>query len=242
MPPFDWFFKRGGNKPDEPGAPDAPGPTSFETAPSPRLAVPDAAGSASGKATVHLELPALCRLLAAALPALEKKTIQPDLVRARLADRFRDAGVEPMDPDKLLPLAEPLNRSEDAWRRLALVVEVLGAPELRAALPALLGPGPADRRVMEGFVFFALETRRLTLDVLRQSPLRLEELARRWVLRMEAGIAGEPGHGDPERLRRLNYELLLHEAEGAKLEAEQRQQEIKKLQRQQDMRTRRGQW
>ena len=133
----------------------------------------------------------LCAWIAADVPRWEGATVEPELLRARLADGYRDATLVPLPPATFDALATGLE--DEAWRRLALVVDALDFPEVRAALPALLR-SPVDQQVREAFVEFARTTELLKLDLLRQSPLRVEEFTRSGALN-NFQLIGSPGAG-----------------------------------------------
>jgi hypothetical protein len=134
-----------------------------------------------------------------------------------------------------------LGLDAEAWRRLALVVAALDCDDVRRVLPGLLAR-PVEAQVRRAFVDFARSTELLTLDLLRQSPHRVEEFARGWLDRLGASVEGETEEQSRERLARLDYGRLLAEAERARQEAEGRMEYLKKLQEQAGRRARRGKW
>jgi hypothetical protein len=190
---------------------------------------------------VALDLGALTTGFAANVSRFEGQDVEPDLVRARLADHCRDAGLEPMLPEEFDGLVE--NLDDESWRRLALAVSALDLPAVRQALPEVLGVRPLCAVIAEAFVRLARETPLLTLELLRQSPLRIEEFARQFLARLGAAVRGETHEVSRARLARLDYAWLLAEAEQAKVSAEERMEYIRKLQEQQEARrSRRGKW
>ena len=159
------------------------------------------------------------------------------LLRARLADHCRDAGRDPVAPDEFDALDNALD--EEADRRLAVLVALLDAgPKLLTGLPGE-STLPLVRRA---FFEVARETPLLTADLLRQSPLRAEEFARRFALALGAPIQGESAEASRHRLERLDYGRLTAEAEKAKAAAEGRLEKLRQKQEEQDRRTRRGKW
>ena len=189
----------------------------------------------------ELDLAQLQTTLTGAAPRYVGQSIEQDLLRARLADGCRDAGQTPLVPEDFDALANGLD--EEAWRRLALLVEVLGLETVRAALPLL-----AEARALRGLVGTALtglarETPLLTLELLRQSPLRVEELARRFIALLGGSVLGETQKVSHARLERLDYGRLLAEAERAKKAAAERVEHLRKLQDEQEARRPgRGKW
>jgi hypothetical protein len=185
-----------------------------------------------------LDLTALRAHLAEALARSAGRRAEPDLVRARLADGCRDAGVPPLLPREFDALADGLD--DDAWGRLALLAGTLELDEVRAVLAA------ADRppQLLEtAFVGLARSSQLLTPELLRQSPLRVEELARRFIALLGAAVRGESEAESRRRLERLDYGRLLAEAERAKQAAADRVEKLRKLQDEQEQnRPRRGKW
>jgi hypothetical protein len=97
-------------------------------------------------------------------------------------------------------------------------------------------------QIRTAFVGLARELPLLTMELLRQSELRIEEFARNFIARLGATVAGETPQQSRDRLHRLDYARLLEEAEQAKVSAEERMEYIRKLQEEQDKKTRRGKW
>jgi hypothetical protein len=195
---------------------------------------------AKGSPRVMLDVVALQDRFAVEVPQLEGRPVEPELVRARLADGYRDLGLAPMAPERFDAAAAGMD--DEAWRRLALAVTALRQEDVRAGLPLLLdGQGVAEQ-VKAGFVAPARELSLLTMELLRQSELRVEEFARQFIARLGAGVIGETPQHSRVRLHALDYARLLEEAEKAKVSAEQRMEYIRRLQEMQDRRSRRGKW
>ncbi len=187
-----------------------------------------------------LELVPVCQALARRRPALERRDVEPVLMRARLADFFRDHSQEPVTPEAFSALCG--NLDPEAWRRLALVTGALEEAAVGPVVASLAKTRGVLPVVREGFVEFARETHLLTLELVGQSALRLEELARRWVQTLGAGLQGETAEESEQRLARLDYTKLLAEAERAKKAAEARQEKLNKLREAQDAKAVRGKW
>jgi hypothetical protein len=188
-----------------------------------------------------VDLAALQAALAAAVTSSARRSVDPDLVRARLADRCRDAGLDPLVPEEFDTLAAGFD--EEANRRLALLVGALDLEGMRGTLAALAASRPLGKLVGAAFAGVARETPLLTLELLRQSPLRVEELARRFLAGLGAQVRGETAEVSRQRLKRLDYGRLLDEAERARQAAAARSEQLRKLQEEQEARrTRRGKW
>ncbi len=193
------------------------------------------------KGMPQLDLAVLQAHLTEATTRYAGAAIELDLVRARLADRCRDAGIKPLLPDEFNVMAGRLD--EEAGRRLALLVSTLDLGGVREALAVLAVRWPLGELVRAAFTGVARETPLLTLPLLRQSPLRVEELARRFLAGLGASVQGESAAVSRQRLERLDYGRLLAEAERAKEAAADRIEHLRRLQEEQEQRRpRRGKW
>jgi hypothetical protein len=189
----------------------------------------------------QLDLAVVDAALAGALARAAGRPADPDLVRARLADRCRDVKLEPLLPEEFEALAYALDA--EAWGRLALLVGLLDVEAVRAVLPALAAGGPLRDLLNTAFFGLARETPLLTAELLRLAPLRVQELARRFIAALGAAVRGETAAVSQQRLERLDYGRLLAEAERAKQAAEGRMEELRRLQDEQEQRRpRRGKW
>jgi hypothetical protein len=188
-----------------------------------------------------LALPVLLRWYTDAVPRFVGKSIEPDLVCARIGDACRDANIDPVVPEDFDDAAKGLH--EPGWQRLALAASALDLPAMRKVLPQLAGDcGPA-MALVTGLTGHARQTPLLTLDLLWQSAFRIEEFARGLLARLEIGVAGENDEQAAQRLERLDYARLLAEAENARVSAEDRMEYIRRLQEEEEKRRpRRGKW
>lgn len=191
-------------------------------------------------AAATFDLPALVARLSVLAPSIQGSTADPQLIRARLADAYRDFGAEPMLPERFDDSAHGMD--SEAWQRLRLVVAALDDDMVQKSLRPLVLADRVEAQVREGFIGFARCANLLTLELLRQSPLRLEELARRWLSALGAGVTGETLQESAERLRRLDYGRLLVEAEQAKRAAETKMKALKKLQDEEEAKRNRSKW
>lgn len=190
-------------------------------------------------AGAKLDLPAVQARLARAVRA--SAAADPDLTRARLADHCRDAGLLPLLPEEHDRAASGLDA--EGQRRLACLVALLELDAVRAVVAQLAGTWPVYQLVTVAFTGLAQDTPLLTVDVLGQSEQRVEELARRFLAAIRAGIAGETPEESKKRLHKLDYARLLDEAEKAKEAAAERAERLRRLQEQQEQRRgRRGKW
>ncbi len=197
-------------------------------------------GRETKPASASVELNSLLAWMNEDVPRWASVTVEPDLVRARLADACRDANVAPLTPKEFDTAAQSFDA--EAWRRLALIVNALDFDPLHAQLPLVLR-APAPQHVAASFLEFAKSSELLTLELLRQSPLRVEEFTRSWLQRLGASIVGESDAQSRQRLERLDYGRLLAEAETARESAEERMAYLRKLQEERaSQRGRRGKW
>jgi hypothetical protein len=208
------------------------------------LGRPQEAGGAAAAGAFEppsVALDPLLEELAALLDALAGDRPDPDVVRARLADTFRDAEAAPLPPAELDGLAGGLD--DGGWRRLWLLTVGASHGVLGPALPALVAGRGVSSVVQTGFVGVAAGTPLLTIELLHQSSLRLEELGRRWLAGLGAYVEGETHEVSIAALHRLDYGRLLAEVDRAKLSAEERLAYLKQLQEAHDAsRPRRGKW
>jgi hypothetical protein len=147
------------------------------------------------------------------LAELDPATLDSDVVRAKLADVCRGLTIEPLDPLEVEQLAAGFDRG--AWERMGVLVLAVERGALGEGLRRVLA-GRVRSAVRGGFIEVARSSPLLTLELLDRAPLRLEELARRFVLEIGASIAGETLEASRKALERLDYGRLLAEAERAK--------------------------
>jgi hypothetical protein len=135
-------------------------------------------------------------------PPLEQLHVDRDLLRARIADRYRDLELEPIDPATFEELSRDL--VPEAWRRLDLAVSALDLEGVREVMPRLLGGDPRAQLEL-GFIELARSSDLLTMESLRSSPQRVQEFARRWILRLGGRVAGETEAESAQRLEEIDY-------------------------------------
>jgi hypothetical protein len=163
--------------------------------------------------SIPVHLPALIEGLRDVLADLEPSTLDADVVRAKLADVCRGFSLEPLDPLELDHLAAGFDRG--AWERMGVLVLAMERGAVGEGLRRALS-GRVRGAVRGGLIEAAQGSPLLTLDLLRSAPLRLEELARRFVLGLGASIAGESVEASRKALERLDYGRLMAEADRAK--------------------------
>ncbi len=162
------------------------------------------------------------------VPMLENKEIEPPLVQARLADHYRDLNLEPMPPAQFDRLVTDFDA--ESWRRLALAVETLDHADLRSPLAQLTTP--VTQQIKAGFIGTARKTDALSLSLLRQSDVRIEEFARHFANRLGLFWRGETEEQSRKRLEQIDYKRLLAEADEAKKQAEERMKYLRQKQEQ----------
>lgn len=165
---------------------------------------------------------------------MEGLEVDRDLLRARLADGYRDAEREPLEPARFDELVADLTPED--LQRMALAVTALDLSPVRDGLRA--SPAPAL-----AFVTISRQLPLFTLSLLRQSVLRCEEFARRLVLSLEWTVEDESAEESRERLERIDYARLCSQAERARMSAQERVEYLQKLQDEQEQSlARRGKW
>jgi hypothetical protein len=180
------------------------------------------------------DLPTVARALGQLTPALETREIEPLLIQARLADHYRDIGLEPLSPSKFDTLVQCLDA--ESWRRFALAIGPLDHVEIRSVLKNV--KTSVLQQVQAGFVAVARQTSLLTISLLRQSDIRTEEFARHLAAFLGVGWRGETSEQSKKRLHQLDYKRLLAEAEEAKKQAEERMEYLRKKQEEDSARRR----
>ncbi|MDF1667340.1 MAG: hypothetical protein P1V97_36680 [Planctomycetota bacterium] len=166
---------------------------------------------------------------------------RPALIRARLADGFRSVGLSPLAPN--LFDSETESFDEEAWRRLALSVSCLDDEDISWGIFACSERKSVKSLVLDGFIHLARERVALTMDLLYESELRMEEYARHMAGELGLMILGESEDESAKIRYRLDYARLLEEADKARLSAQERIEYLQKLQEEeQAKRAPRGKW
>ncbi len=164
--------------------------------------------------SVPVPIAPILAAIAAVLAEIEPAALELDVARAKLGDLCRDLSLEPVDPLDLDPLAAGLDRG--ALDRLALLVLLLERRVVPDNVLRRILEGRIRTAAREGLFEVAKASSLVTFELLRGSPLRREELARRLVLGLGASVAGESLAEARAALERLDYGRLMAEAERAK--------------------------
>jgi len=172
------------------------------------------------------DLQTVTGLLGQLAPPLETREIEPLLIQARLADHYRDIGLAPVAPVNFDALVRGLDA--ESWRRFALALGPLDHAETRSVLAHV--KTTVLQQVEGGFVATARQHDVLTLALLRQSEVRIEEFARHLALSLNVAWRGETPDESRARLHQLDYKRLLAEAEEAKKQAQERMEYLRKKQ------------
>ncbi len=186
---------------------------------------------------IEWDLAPLVSRIREAAPALEAKDVAPDLVRARLADHCRDAGIAPPDAHDFEARSGGLDA--EGWRRLALAAAAVDDDGVRAAIAGLAGRVPATTHIEWALLELARDSAPLTVGLVRLGPVRAEEFARQLSARLGIGIAGETDEQSRDRLSAIDYKRLLAEAERAKASAEEKMERLRQRQAEADAKRRR---
>lgn len=171
---------------------------------------------------MSVEVDALLHVLRAALVEVGGGEAPPLLVRARLADLHRDLGVDAPSHDALDDATAFLD--DEAWRRLWLLVALGEA--LGEALRETLRAGVWR----SAFVELADDLDLLTLELLRDTHARREELCRNWLMRLGVAVTGETPEESVAALERLDYARLVARVDAARARADERLAYLRKLQ------------
>ena len=182
----------------------------------------------------ELHLNVVIKHLREQIGRVKDRPVDQDLIRARLADAYRQTELRPVSPSDFDSLVADLD--DEAWRRMALVVSVLAEPQIRELLSRLLPVRDVVMQVRTGLVGLARSTSALSLDLLQQSEVRVEEFARQFAARLGVGIVGETEEESAANLYKLDHTRLLAEAEQARTAAEERVEYLRKMQQRQQPR------
>lgn len=164
--------------------------------------------------SVPIALDAVLAIMADVLRDFETAAADVDVARAKWADLCRDLGMNPFDPLELDSLTTHFDGA--AAGRMALIVVMLERGAIsRDVLTRIL-----DKRIRAatkgGIVEPVQASQLVTIELLSQSPLRREELARRMILGFGASIRGEKLADSRAALERLDYGRLMAEANRAR--------------------------
>jgi len=123
-----------------------------------------------------------------------------------------------------------------------VLVALLDLAPVPSVLAQLAVTWPVHQIVSAAFTGLAEDTPLLTLEVLSQSEQRVEELARRFLAALRAGVTGESAEESKTRLHKLDYGRLLEEADKARTAAADRAERLRQRQERQERAGRRGKW
>ncbi len=137
-----------------------------------------------------------------------------DVGRAKWADVCRDLSMDPLDPLEMDGFTTNFDRG--AVQRLAFIVVALERLAIQREILTRLLDGRLRTATKGGIVEPAQSSRFVTLELLAQSPLRREELARRTILGFGASIRGEKLVESRAALERLDYSRLMDESNRAR--------------------------
>lgn len=163
------------------------------------------------------------------------------LVRARFADACRDANVRPVTGLEFRSAWERLDSSDQ--KRFALSVSAFEVDEIVSRKSALCRGGSAVL-LLTRLVDLCKQLPLLTLEVLQQSDIRLEEFARHFCAAWNLPIQGEKAETSQARLKEIDFGRLMQEAEAARGSAQERMAYLRELQEEEEAsrRPRRGKW
>jgi hypothetical protein len=186
----------------------------------------------------------LDELIATFGPATNFWETQPEagvLVRARFADACRDAKIRPVDAITFKECWSGMDLPQQA--RFGLLVSGLELEVVAKQLPAHC-PEAQAYAALQVFEQLTDRLNLLTLDVLQQSDIRLEEFSRHFSAAWGLVIEGETPQESQDRLHAIDFGRLMQEAEVARSSAKDRLAYLRELQKKEDetRRPRRGKW
>lgn len=180
--------------------------------------------------------------LGSAAAAWETCTIFPELIRARLADVCRDALIRPASATAFREHWQPFDEAHQ--RRFGLLLSVCDLETVQSRFAQWAGSHNQSNVLLTLFHTLTTGLPLLTIDVVSQSDVRLEELARHFCKHAELPIAGETTDASTARLSEIDFARLIAEADAARSSAEDRMAYLRKMQEEQEQtrRPRRGKW
>lgn len=163
------------------------------------------------------------------------------LVRARFADACRNAGVRPVVAGVFSENWEPLDA--EAQLRLALFVSAMELEAVGRRIPLFADEG-TGAAALGRLCQLSGRLELLTSEVLENSDIRLEEIARHFCAEWGLSIQGERKAHSGNRLREIDFSRLMAEARAARDSAEDRMAYLRELQERElgTRRARRGKW
>jgi hypothetical protein len=182
-----------------------------------------------------LDLQAVGRMVRERMERIQRQSVQPALVIARLADSYRDVGIEPLPPTQVQAMLSKLD--EEGWRRLDLIVSVMSSEAAGDALRNVKSQDEVAEQIKNVFLPLVKKKRSVALGMTSESPLRIEEFARQLAAGLNVRIKGETASESAKRLERLDYERLMIDSELSKLTGKERSDYFMALHR-----AERGKW
>lgn len=164
--------------------------------------------------SVPLPLERIVVAMSDVLGEFDVATADMDVARAKLADICRDLSLDPMDPLEMDTLAANFDRG--GIERMAVIVSLLERGAIEREMLRRIFDKRIRTAVKGGVVEPARVSSFVTLELLAQSQLRREELARRVVLGFGASVLGEKAAESRAALERLDYGRLMEESNRAR--------------------------
>jgi hypothetical protein len=163
------------------------------------------------------------------------------LVRARLADAGRNAGIRPVSGDAFDAVWKEFDQERE--RRFCILVTGLDFAGVAKRLPSHCIDKQMDP-VLELLKQLTVRLELLTLDVLLQSDVRVEEFTRHFCAAWGLRVKGESIPQSAKRLDEIDFGRLMKEAESARLSAHERLAYLRELQEKEEetRRPKRGKW
>lgn len=172
----------------------------------------------------------------------ESRVVFPELIRARLADVCRDASIRPASASAFRERWQPLDEAHQ--RRFGLLLSACDLEGVQQRFAQWSGNHDANNPLLALFHTLTTGLPLLTVDVVSQSDIRLEELARHFCYHAGLSIEGETDEASSTRLNEIDFARLISEADVARSSAEDRMAYLRKMQEEQEQtrRPRRGKW
>lgn len=194
----------------------------------------------AGQPSVDLDL--LIATFGRACGSWDSISVLGSLVRARLADHCRDAGVRPVSETAFESCWSSFD--DEHQQRFAVLISACELDIVAELIPIHCAGADDALPVVEQIQKLTKQLELLPVELLLQSDIRLEEFSRHFCKGWGLDIEDESKTASAKRLNDIDFSRLLQEAEQARTSAQDRLEYLRELQQEEEKtrRPRRGKW
>lgn len=194
------------------------------------------------ESTISVDVDELIAIFGPSCGVIEMHPVHPELQRAKVADLCRDVGLRPASEREFSERWQSYD--DEHQRRFALLIFGFRAKGAAQRMRQMSVARPDQNPVFNVLHELTVELSLLTVSMLGESDVRLEEFARHFCQGIGVGINGESAEESTRRLQAIDFKRLTQEAETARASAQDRLAYLKKMQDEQEQtrRPRRGKW